>query len=350
MKSDEAVFAELEREKSNCVDGAPVTPRFMIAGEAPILLSKACELLVKEVTIRAWRHTERNRRRTLQKQDVQAAVGESEVYDFLIDIVPRVQLNQGKHFATGAISGPSATQVPENVVTIDQASLIVRGGETAAAKQETDMNLIHLQQMQYNIMLQQQQHQQQHQQLQQQQQQQHQQLQQQQLQQHQQHQQLQQHQHQHQQVKHDQNASQSHNHQVTTTSQQQQQTDSQQEQQVSIDDTNNIHEVQTVNLNDHTILTHQIQCANQFAQTQQVEGSQIMSNQLTQPQTSTKQQDDQLQVQQQSDQGQIHSGSEPSLYIPQIHYMGQHRQQSDSHPESNQQKQNENQEVESNKS
>ncbi|EEC43265.1 predicted protein, partial [Phaeodactylum tricornutum CCAP 1055/1] len=63
--------------------------KFMISGEAPLLMSKACELLVKELSARAWQHTERNRRRTLQRQDIHAAVGESEVYDFLIDIVPR---------------------------------------------------------------------------------------------------------------------------------------------------------------------------------------------------------------------------------------------------------------------
>lgn len=64
--------------------------KFMISGEAPVLMSKACELLIKDLSFRAWRHTERNRRRTLQRQDLHAAVGESEVYDFLIDIVPRV--------------------------------------------------------------------------------------------------------------------------------------------------------------------------------------------------------------------------------------------------------------------
>jgi len=53
-------------------------------------MSKACELLIKDLSFRAWRHTERSRRRTLQRQDLHAAVGESEVYDFLIDIVPRV--------------------------------------------------------------------------------------------------------------------------------------------------------------------------------------------------------------------------------------------------------------------
>ena len=68
--------------------------KFMISGEAPVLMSKACELLIKDLSFRAWQHTERNRRRTLQRQDLHAAVGESEVYDFLIDIVPRVQTAQ----------------------------------------------------------------------------------------------------------------------------------------------------------------------------------------------------------------------------------------------------------------
>lgn len=104
MKIDEGILQDMEREKlaqeaNN--KGETLKPpfnngtRFMIAGEAPVLLGKACELLIKEVTARAWRHTERNRRRTLQRQDVHAAVGESEVYDFLIDIVPRMTSTQG---------------------------------------------------------------------------------------------------------------------------------------------------------------------------------------------------------------------------------------------------------------
>ena len=56
-------------------------------------------------SFRAWRHTERNRRRTLQRQDLHAAVGESEVYDFLIDIVPRVTTAK----TTAANAAESAT-------------------------------------------------------------------------------------------------------------------------------------------------------------------------------------------------------------------------------------------------
>jgi histone H3/H4 len=94
MKIEEGILHEMERERntqdSNGTENASKQARFMIAGEAPVLLGKACELLIKELSARAWRHTERNRRRTLQRQDVHAAVGESEVFDFLIDIVPRL--------------------------------------------------------------------------------------------------------------------------------------------------------------------------------------------------------------------------------------------------------------------
>jgi nuclear transcription factor Y gamma len=97
MKSEEFIYQEMEKERqqkameegSNTDVDKPMM-KFMISGEAPVLMSKACELLIKDLSFRAWRHTERNRRRTLQRQDLHAAVGESEVYDFLIDIVPRV--------------------------------------------------------------------------------------------------------------------------------------------------------------------------------------------------------------------------------------------------------------------
>ncbi|KAL7563168.1 hypothetical protein ACA910_014446 [Epithemia clementina (nom. ined.)] len=93
MKAEEFVIQELEKDRLRAEkksDEEAGKHKLMIAADAPILLSRACELLVRELTCRAWRHTERNKRRTLQRQDIHAAVGESEVYDFLIDIVPRV--------------------------------------------------------------------------------------------------------------------------------------------------------------------------------------------------------------------------------------------------------------------
>ena len=42
----------------------------MISAEAPALFGKACELFIIELTHRSWAHTEENRRRTLQRNDV----------------------------------------------------------------------------------------------------------------------------------------------------------------------------------------------------------------------------------------------------------------------------------------
>ncbi|KAM7253800.1 hypothetical protein ACFE04_026908 [Oxalis oulophora] len=61
----------------------------MISAEAPILFSKACELFILELTIRSWIHAEENKRRTLQKNDIAAAITRNDIFDFLVDIVPR---------------------------------------------------------------------------------------------------------------------------------------------------------------------------------------------------------------------------------------------------------------------
>lgn len=95
MKSEDFAMQELEKQRRMNAgeavdDSAKPTTKFMIAGEAPLVMAKACELMVKDLTLRSWRHTDHNRRKTLQRGDVQAAVGESEIFDFLIDLVPRV--------------------------------------------------------------------------------------------------------------------------------------------------------------------------------------------------------------------------------------------------------------------
>lgn len=131
MKSEEIVTQELERERL-LREGQPaeekgVATKFMISAEAPILMSKACELLIKEISSRAWMHTERNRRRTLQRQDVHAAVGESEVYDFLIDIVPRVTTAAGR----GAIPQVAAQEPSMVNMAVAQVSVPGNGSDFA---------------------------------------------------------------------------------------------------------------------------------------------------------------------------------------------------------------------------
>ncbi|KAL9623252.1 MAG: hypothetical protein Q9160_002358 [Pyrenula sp. 1 TL-2023] len=61
----------------------------MISAEAPILFAKGCDIFITELTMRAWIHAEDNKRRTLQRSDIAAALTKSDMFDFLIDIVPR---------------------------------------------------------------------------------------------------------------------------------------------------------------------------------------------------------------------------------------------------------------------
>lgn len=64
----------------------------MIAAEAPLLFAKACEYFIQELTLRAWVHTEENKRRTLQRSDIATAISIYDQFDFLIDIVPREEI------------------------------------------------------------------------------------------------------------------------------------------------------------------------------------------------------------------------------------------------------------------
>ncbi|CAH8468867.1 unnamed protein product [Dicrocoelium dendriticum] len=83
----------------------------MISAEAPILFAKAAELFIRELTLRAWIHTERNRRRTLQRNDIAMAVsdGDTDQFDFLIDIVPREEVRG--HRRTSSTDALSAAAV-----------------------------------------------------------------------------------------------------------------------------------------------------------------------------------------------------------------------------------------------
>lgn len=61
----------------------------MIAAEAPVVFAKACEMFILDLTLRSWGHTEENKRRTLQRNDIAGAVFHGDIFDFLVDIVPR---------------------------------------------------------------------------------------------------------------------------------------------------------------------------------------------------------------------------------------------------------------------
>ncbi|EGR34425.1 transcription factor hap5a family protein, putative, partial [Ichthyophthirius multifiliis] len=69
----------------------------MISAEAPVLFAKACEIFIIELTHRAWLFTEEGKRRTLQKNDIAACIYNTEIFDFLIDVVPKEDVKQNPY-------------------------------------------------------------------------------------------------------------------------------------------------------------------------------------------------------------------------------------------------------------
>ncbi len=97
----------------------------MISAEAPILFAKGCDIFITELTMRAWIHAEENKRRTLQRSDIASALAKSDMFDFLIDIVPREEAGSGPKRGTGqnaASQGvPStSTQLPSQQANMPQ--------------------------------------------------------------------------------------------------------------------------------------------------------------------------------------------------------------------------------------
>ncbi|KAM3417305.1 hypothetical protein BST61_g5557 [Cercospora zeina] len=84
----------------------------MISAEAPILFAKGCDIFITELTMRAWIHAEENKRRTLQRSDIASALAKSDMFDFLIDIVPRED-QQPAHKRRPEYSQPGTYQVPD---------------------------------------------------------------------------------------------------------------------------------------------------------------------------------------------------------------------------------------------
>lgn len=83
----------------------------MISAEAPILFAKGCDIFITELTMRAWIHAEENKRRTLQRSDIASALAKSDMFDFLIDIVPREEAStHSKRQGAGASSAAGAAQ------------------------------------------------------------------------------------------------------------------------------------------------------------------------------------------------------------------------------------------------
>jgi nuclear transcription factor Y gamma len=89
----------------------------MISAEAPILFAKGCDIFITELTMRAWIHAEENKRRTLQRSDIASALTKSDMFDFLIDIVPREEAASNRRSGGhGSSAQAAAAAMPQGAV------------------------------------------------------------------------------------------------------------------------------------------------------------------------------------------------------------------------------------------
>ena len=95
----------------------------MISAEAPLLFAKATEIFIHELTLRAWLHTEDNKRRTLQRNDIAMAISKYDQFDFLIDIVPRDEIKPKKETETKTTVQPEVFYVQSPAQTIQTVTV-----------------------------------------------------------------------------------------------------------------------------------------------------------------------------------------------------------------------------------
>ncbi|WMV21268.1 hypothetical protein MTR67_014653 [Solanum verrucosum] len=74
----------------------------MISAEAPILIAKACELFIQELTHRSWLNAQEYQRRTLKKTDFITVLRETELFDFLVDAI---SMDETEEEVTGFVPG-----------------------------------------------------------------------------------------------------------------------------------------------------------------------------------------------------------------------------------------------------
>jgi nuclear transcription factor Y gamma len=108
----------------------------MISAEAPILFAKACELFITDVTFRALFYTNFHKRKTLQKSDISTTVSSHEMFDFLIDVLPREDNDKdfiGKREPERSRGDNMFKMITKNSYTLDHNPALMRNPLSAQA-------------------------------------------------------------------------------------------------------------------------------------------------------------------------------------------------------------------------
>ncbi|XP_017777345.1 PREDICTED: nuclear transcription factor Y subunit gamma [Nicrophorus vespilloides] len=120
----------------------------MISAEAPMLFAKAAEIFIHELTLRSWIHTEDNKRRTLQRNDIAMAITKFDQFDFLIDIVPRDDIKPSKPKEETSKVNPDQVQYYFQLAQQHHANLQQNTTATATATPQGTIQVVQQQQQQ----------------------------------------------------------------------------------------------------------------------------------------------------------------------------------------------------------
>ncbi|GAA98325.1 hypothetical protein E5Q_05010 [Mixia osmundae IAM 14324] len=89
-----------------------------VAADVPVVLARACEAFVAELTHRAWLSANEgpSPRKGIAKDDIVRAANQSNMYDFLIDVLPTPDAIQNQQSASRA--EPRRTKSPTEAIDI----------------------------------------------------------------------------------------------------------------------------------------------------------------------------------------------------------------------------------------
>ncbi|KAH9814084.1 hypothetical protein DFH28DRAFT_895093 [Melampsora americana] len=84
----------------------------MIATEVVVMMDKACEIFVNEITVRSYLVASASNRRTLNTDDIAIAISKSDMFDFLIDIVTPPEHPASDEPLDNSLTSPTSGSVP----------------------------------------------------------------------------------------------------------------------------------------------------------------------------------------------------------------------------------------------
>ncbi len=121
----------------------------MVSQETPVVLGKACEFFITELSMRSWHATDTQKRRTMKTHDVVYGAKQSDQFDFLIDILParsyisRRRTNKGvQHYSPPSMPAQNSSRFNPNTITsagVDATKAASSGAAAAAAAASVSM-------------------------------------------------------------------------------------------------------------------------------------------------------------------------------------------------------------------